>query len=256
MIPTPSFINSRRSEYAPFDGAPSLQPEDRLRSGQRSTRRENEDMATQPEKLTADTIAALAANVRTLMRVSAMTHEELQQSTGIARSTLRRIRESNSRRSDLATLCRLASALGVSPALLLMRAQDWHAFLYACNSFRLAVDALAKMGPVLDGRDVDASAQLGVDIFQKLMPPLKDPATQEEQGVRDELAEAAGEAPRHENPILAKQRRARHEARYQERRRSALAATAIAQRAADMANEDEQASLTCLGALVGGSSRI
>lgn len=54
----------------------------------------------------------------------------LQRETGVARTTLRALRSPKNGEEvnpDLRTICRLADALGIPPAFLLMRPQDWNA---------------------------------------------------------------------------------------------------------------------------------
>ncbi|MBA1210470.1 helix-turn-helix transcriptional regulator [Pseudomonas psychrotolerans] len=57
-----------------------------------------------------------------------LTAVQIQQQTGIARSTLRSLKspgQGSDANPDLSTIERLADALGVPPAFLLMRPQDW-----------------------------------------------------------------------------------------------------------------------------------
>lgn len=58
---------------------------------------------------------------------------KMQRDTGIARSTLRALKTPQAN-PDLATLQRLADALGVPPAFLLMRPQDWALLAGAVDS--------------------------------------------------------------------------------------------------------------------------
>lgn len=57
-----------------------------------------------------------------------LTQRELSERAGVARSTIAKYMapgEDDVVNPDLATICRLADALNVSPAFLLMRAEDW-----------------------------------------------------------------------------------------------------------------------------------
>jgi len=60
----------------------------------------------------------------------------MQQSTGIARSTMRKLREGNADTSnpDLTTLCRIAEELCIPVAFLLMGRQEWKTLLSAFHS--------------------------------------------------------------------------------------------------------------------------
>lgn len=63
----------------------------------------------------------------------------VQQDTGIARSTLRALKETSGEREpnpDLRTLCRLADFLGIPVAFLLMRPKDWDAMRLAINGIQ------------------------------------------------------------------------------------------------------------------------
>ncbi|MGY4494883.1 helix-turn-helix domain-containing protein [Pseudomonas sp. TE3610] len=78
----------------------------------------------------------LSANLLRAMQVSGVTstgepkklsQKELAKQSGVARSTISKYLTQNCEANpDLETLCRLASALNVSPALLLMSEEDWH----------------------------------------------------------------------------------------------------------------------------------
>ncbi len=66
-----------------------------------------------------------------------ITATQIQRETGVARSTLRALkspRREAAANPDLETLDRIAGALGVPPAFLLMRPQDWLALGQAVNS--------------------------------------------------------------------------------------------------------------------------
>ena len=66
-----------------------------------------------------------------------ITATQIQRETGVARSTLRALKSPRSKAAanpDLDTLDRIAGALGVPPAFLLMRPQDWLALGHAVNA--------------------------------------------------------------------------------------------------------------------------
>jgi len=73
---------------------------------------------------------------------------QMQRATGIARSTLRALKNppaGSDANPDLRTLERLADALGVPPAFLLMRPQDWLLLANAISNsrdYRIAADKL------------------------------------------------------------------------------------------------------------------
>ncbi|EIK95517.1 XRE family transcriptional regulator [Pseudomonas sp. M47T1] len=77
----------------------------------------------------------LSANLLRAMQVSGLTEtgepkklsqQRLAQTSGIARSTISKyLTQHTDANPDLETLCRLASALNISPALLLMSEGDW-----------------------------------------------------------------------------------------------------------------------------------
>jgi len=102
----------------------------------------------------------LADNVKAALRVAGPADEAgnarplrsvaLQKRSGIARSTLRAL--TNSRRDtrpnpDLHTLSRLADALDMPLAFLLMRPQDWQTLCKAINDMRDPIAAAEKLIP-------------------------------------------------------------------------------------------------------------
>ncbi|PVX38176.1 XRE family transcriptional regulator [Janthinobacterium sp. 78] len=86
--------------------------------------------------------ADAAGNTRPLRSVA------LQQRTGIARSTLRALTDSSSEAGpnpDLHTLSRLAEALDMPLAFLLMRPKDWRTLCQAINNMRDPMCAAEKL---------------------------------------------------------------------------------------------------------------
>lgn len=88
-------------------------------------------------------VLAIGGKQREDGRPGPITASCIQRETGIARSTLRALkspREQLDPNPDLHTLSRIADALGVPPAFLLMRPQDWLALGQAvgCSSDYLA----------------------------------------------------------------------------------------------------------------------
>ena len=77
----------------------------------------------------------LSANLLRAMQVSGitesgepkkLTQQHLSKDSGVARSTISKyLTQHTEANPDLGTLCRLASALNISPALLLMSEEDW-----------------------------------------------------------------------------------------------------------------------------------
>lgn len=100
--------------------------------------------AAQAELLWERTRKALRGNLVRVLSVSReggegatrMTQTELTSLTGIARSTLAKFLSSEDEsviNPDLQTLCRLAEALNIPPALLLMSTHDWSRLLSAIS---------------------------------------------------------------------------------------------------------------------------
>jgi transcriptional regulator with XRE-family HTH domain len=100
--------------------------------------------AAQAELLWERTRKALRGNLVRVLSVSRegdegatrMTQTELSAQTGIARSTLAKFLSSEDEsviNPDLQTLCRLAEALNIPPALLLMSTHDWSRLLSAIS---------------------------------------------------------------------------------------------------------------------------
>lgn len=94
-----------------------------------------------PGKLNRTAAQSFTANLDAALKVGGMENQDnglpqplaaafLQRETGVARTTLRALRAPKSGEEvnpDLRTICRLAEALGIPPAFLLMRPQDWNA---------------------------------------------------------------------------------------------------------------------------------
>lgn len=97
-------------------------------------------------------------------RATPLRAAELHRSTGIARSTLRELRNPKNgaeANPDLRTLTRLANALGLPVAFLLMRPEDWEMLCAAINNLRDPHDAATQ----LFGAGVD----IGPDIAEKVL---------------------------------------------------------------------------------------
>ncbi|HHW1647737.1 TPA: helix-turn-helix domain-containing protein [Pseudomonas aeruginosa] len=90
-----------------------------------------------------------------------MTATQIHRKTGVARSTLRALksqRGESAANPDLDTLDRLAAALGVPPAFLLMRPQDWFALgqaLGASGDYLAAAMKLHSAGQLDNGSPVE-----------------------------------------------------------------------------------------------------
>ncbi|MFJ7142883.1 MAG: helix-turn-helix domain-containing protein [Pseudomonas protegens] len=69
-------------------------------------------------------VLAVAGEARDNHAPGAFSAVRMQRRTGIARSTLRALKSAEAN-PDLSTISRLADALGVPPAFLLMRPEDW-----------------------------------------------------------------------------------------------------------------------------------
>lgn len=102
----------------------------------------------------------LTANVRDVMRVAGPPDAEgnprplrtvdLQKRTGIARSTLRALKNPScpdGPNPDLHTLSRLAAALGIPLGFLLLRAEDWHLLRQAFGDAPMPMEAAEKLIP-------------------------------------------------------------------------------------------------------------
>ncbi|WP_062091908.1 helix-turn-helix domain-containing protein [Caballeronia udeis] len=77
-----------------------------------------------------------------------LTTVSVQRKTGIARSTLRALRKPRGdadANPDLGTISRMAEALGVPPAFLLMRPQDWAEMALAIGDSRDYLTAATKL---------------------------------------------------------------------------------------------------------------
>jgi hypothetical protein len=88
--------------------------------------------------------ADVLGNAKPLRKVA------LQKTSGIARSTLRSLTDSRSDTGpnpDLYTLSRLAEALGVPLAFLMMRPEDWETLCKAINDMRDPLTAAEKLIP-------------------------------------------------------------------------------------------------------------
>lgn len=97
-------------------------------------------------------------------RASPLGSAALHRSTGIARSTLRALRNpknGSEANPDLRTLSRLANAIGVPPAFLLMRPEDWEMLCGAINHLRDPHIAAAQL--------LDAGVDIGPDIVEKVL---------------------------------------------------------------------------------------
>lgn len=161
------------------------------------------------------------------------THAQIQRETGIARSTLRKFGRGGN--PDLKTLCRLAEALDVSPALLLMTRRDWQAVVSAAKSWREATE-LARNARVAQSTGL-AKVEVGVRIVEKLAPPFTLPDF-------DESCDAA-------QADVNRNRVQNAAAQDEARRRRARAATAIAQAWSERPSDTEV--LTAFAALVGAT---
>jgi len=97
-------------------------------------------------------------------RASPLRSAALHRSTGIARSTLRALRNpknGNEANPDLRTLVRLANAIGVPPAFLLMRPEDWEMLCGAINHLRDPHLAATQL--------LGAGVDIGPDIAEKVL---------------------------------------------------------------------------------------
>ncbi|MFT3859142.1 MAG: helix-turn-helix transcriptional regulator [Aquabacterium sp.] len=122
------------------------------------------EQASEAGLLWARTRKALRGNLVRVLSVSCdgeegatrMTQTELSARTGIARSTLAKFLSSEDEsviNPDLQTLCRLAEALNIPPALLLMSTHDWSRLLSAIGGL------LAAQREPMDGLDLGRVAQ-------------------------------------------------------------------------------------------------
>lgn len=104
--------------------------------------------------------------------VKKMTLTSLNDKTGIAKSTLSKLvhgeTPSGKANPDLETICRLAAALNLPPAFLLMSSDDWQLLLSAINGLSLALS-----GPYLDSSTFTATGNNKVSIGIQLAKHLK-----------------------------------------------------------------------------------
>lgn len=94
-----------------------------------------------------------------------MTQEAISQTSGVARSTISKyLAQHKATNPDLETICRLASALNISPAMLLMTDDDWLRLAHATALVEAAkgddqVRALIEdVTPLLDGKPAKRAA--------------------------------------------------------------------------------------------------
>lgn len=93
-------------------------------------------------------VLAVAGKQRENGTAGPMTATQIQRETGVARSTLRALKSpcgEAAANPDLETLGRIAYVLGVPPAFLLMRPQDWAELAHAIGSIRDYLEAAAKL---------------------------------------------------------------------------------------------------------------
>lgn len=197
--------------------------------------------------LTARTGQALADNLKTLLEVAGGDASEtgplpvarLHADTGIAKSTLFKLYRDQSARNlanpDLETLCRLADALEVPPALLLMSRDDWRALTGA-----------------LAGLNIAASSPLLNELTQKTLPA-------EMAGVGLKLArsltlypEAVPKLDDSDSPAYRALER-ETAGRNERRRRAILSATALLQEQAR--NVETLKICTAIGAMMGAAHK-
>lgn len=93
-------------------------------------------------------VLAVAGKQRENGAAGPMTATRIQRETGVARSTLRALKSQRGKAAanpDLETLGRIADVLGVPPAFLLMRPQDWVELAHAIGSIPGYLEAAAKL---------------------------------------------------------------------------------------------------------------
>lgn len=93
-------------------------------------------------------VLAVAGKPRGNGTAGPITATRIQRETGVARSTLRALKSQRGEvaaNPDLDTLDRIADALGVPPAFLLMRPQDWVALANAIGSINDYLAAAVKL---------------------------------------------------------------------------------------------------------------
>jgi transcriptional regulator with XRE-family HTH domain len=129
--------------------------------------------------LTARTGQALAENLNTLLEVAGSDARQagplpvarLHAETGISKSTLFKLSRDRSARDlgnpDLETLCRLADALKVPPALLLMSKDDWRALIGALAGLGIAVRS-PLLGELTHKTLPSEMAEVGLKLAQSL----------------------------------------------------------------------------------------
>ena len=83
--------------------------------------------------------AAYVSNFKDTGEPTKITQDELSRVSGIARSTINKYFAGKEANPDLKTICKLAAALNISPATLLMTEDDW---LHLANAFNSGIKVL------------------------------------------------------------------------------------------------------------------
>lgn len=165
---------------------------------------------------------------------------DLYRKTDIARSTLSKLTSSNTTNTtqanpDLETICRLAAALNLPPAFLLMSVDDWQRLLGALNGLQSALSSphLDYATLVVTGND---KVSLGLKLAEKMglySNHIRFKLSVEEGGARQAEMDRDIE---HQNEM---------------KRLAILTTTAVTQSSAR--NRDDIAMLTAIGAIFGAN---
>jgi|GEM_PF-2605576 len=106
------------------------------------------------DELIKKTCFALGSNMDKALEVAAtendhevkrMSHSALERKSTLARTTIAKFAENNAPNPDLKTICKLAHALNVPPAILLMTGDDWRRLIRAINDMQNTVQADVKL---------------------------------------------------------------------------------------------------------------
>jgi transcriptional regulator with XRE-family HTH domain len=209
----------------------------------RSETREWEALAATMRRTLAQNLSAalmVAGNTQGDDDITKMNLTDLNRQTDIARSTLSKLANGKTASGiqanpDLETLCRLAAALNLPPAYLLMSADDWQKLLGALNGLSQALSG-SFLSDLTSRATQGHKVRVGLILAEKLKlyPDNNNfKADEEEVGARqDEIDREI-------------------DIRNETKRRAILTTTAVAQGAAK--NREDLSILTAIGAIVGSS---
>jgi DNA-binding Xre family transcriptional regulator len=128
-------------------------------------------------KLIKKVVHALGANMLAVKDVAATGKDEcvqpmsemaLHKKSGIARDVLSRLADGNGDNTKLETICKLAHALNVPPAFLLMTSDDWRRLIRAINDMQNTVQTDSKLSEYVKASINADKATAGLKLARKL----------------------------------------------------------------------------------------